>query len=162
MKEIRGESENRAWMRSVGKQLTFPAIQAMTTRSGRTKMLIWIELPTATAMDKSSLSLTATVTAVTCSAAFETMGRRMRPIHVLGGAPGASATPSIASTSHSEVTPTRTVARISRPMAVPVFNCGSSSSESLVKRCLCEETERCKSRQQHNQKRCRERRMTHA
>ena len=120
MKEIRGESENRAWMRSVGKQLTFPAIQAMTTRSGRTKMLIWIELPTATAMDKSSLSLTATVTAVTCSAAFE---------------------------------------RISRPMAVPVFNCGSSSSESLVKRCLCEETERCKSRQQHNHKRCRERRV---
>ena len=43
---------------------------------------IWIDEPTATPIARSILFLLATVTAVTCSAAFPTMGRMMRPMNV--------------------------------------------------------------------------------
>ena len=49
--------------------------------SGRTRRAICREEPQATPMERSILSLMATVTAVACSAALPTMGRRMRPMN---------------------------------------------------------------------------------
>ena len=46
--------------------------------------------PIATAIAKSILSLTATVTAVTCSLAFPTMGNRMSAMNVLDNLPDPS------------------------------------------------------------------------
>jgi len=54
-------------------------IQPNSTITGVTKSAIWILEPTATPIARSILFLLATVTAVTCSAAFPTIGRMMRP-----------------------------------------------------------------------------------
>lgn len=58
-----------------------PRHQPRRINTGMTKRAIWILEPTATPILRSILSLMETVTAVTCSAAFPTMGRRMRPTH---------------------------------------------------------------------------------
>ena len=57
-------------------------IHPITIISGRTSSAICILDPTATPIDKSILSLQATVTAVACSAALPTIGIRINPTKV--------------------------------------------------------------------------------
>jgi hypothetical protein len=59
-----------------------PMIHPRTTISGRTNNAICILEPTATPIARSILSLQATVTAVACSAALPTIGRRINPTNV--------------------------------------------------------------------------------
>lgn len=54
----------------------------MTTRSGSTRRAICMLEPTATPIERSILSFAATVTAVACSAAFPTIGSRIKPTNV--------------------------------------------------------------------------------
>ena len=56
-----------------------PMIHPIMTIKGVTKSAICIEDPTATPMAKSILSFIATDTAVTCSAALPTIGKRISP-----------------------------------------------------------------------------------
>ncbi|KAI6771313.1 hypothetical protein HG531_008938 [Fusarium graminearum] len=57
-----------------------PSIHAINTVKGATQSAIWIAEPTATEMANSSLFRMATVTTVTYSAMFPTIGRIIRPI----------------------------------------------------------------------------------
>jgi len=52
-----------------------PSPHAINIKSGTTNSAIWIQLPTATDIAKSNFPFLATTTAVTCSAAFERIGR---------------------------------------------------------------------------------------
>ena len=70
------------------------------------KALLTMLDPTATPIESVSLSFTDTVTAVTCSAAFPTIGRRIKPTHSLLIPLPLEVTPSMLSTSHSAVTAT--------------------------------------------------------
>jgi hypothetical protein len=67
-----------------------------------TKSAIWMLEPMATPIERSSLSLPATVTAVTCSAALPQIGRRIKPTHSCE-MPLAWVRPSIESTRTSAV-----------------------------------------------------------
>lgn len=73
--------------------------------SGGTVWWLTMLEPTATPILRVSLSLSETVTAVTCSAAFPTIGSKIRPTHSLLILP-LSVTPLMLSTSHSAVTAT--------------------------------------------------------
>ena len=85
----------------------WPIIQAIVTSSGMTKRAIWIDEPMAIVSERSILSLTETVTAVTCSAAFPTRGRRMRATNSREMPPSV-VKPSIEPMRNSAVTPVMT------------------------------------------------------
>ena len=59
-------------------------IQPTTTSSGMTNAAIWIDEPTQIPIVSSILFFIAIQTEVTCSAAFATMGRRIRPMNAFG------------------------------------------------------------------------------
>ena len=85
--------------------------------------------PTATPIDRSILSLIATVTAVACSAALPTMGRRIRPTNVVE-MPASRVNPSMEDTMNSEQKATRVV-EMARVMRAPhMVRLGSSKSSS--------------------------------
>lgn len=113
---------------------SLPKIQPRMTMSGKTRRAICILEPTATPIDKSILSLIATVTAVACSAALPTIGSRIRPTKVVE-TPPVSVRPSILETMNSEQNATRVV-EIANVIRAPiteregVSNSSSSSSSS--------------------------------
>mmetsp|Transcript_101957 Transcript_101957/g.202426 ORF Transcript_101957/g.202426 Transcript_101957/m.202426 type:complete len:217 (+) Transcript_101957:103-753(+) len=90
--------------------------QPTNTVKGTTKRAICAEDPSATPRDKSILSFMATVTAVACSAALPTIGRRITPIKDRE-IPHLSIMPSILSTSPSEQYATSNVTMTSRKIA---------------------------------------------
>lgn len=86
--------------------------QAITTSKGMTNIAIWMLEPTATPIAKSILFLYDAVTAVACSAALDTIGKRTNPIQVLGTLK-VSLKGSIVSTSHSDAVVMKTSGHVS-------------------------------------------------
>lgn len=94
-------------------------------------MSIWIEEPTATPIAKSILFLLATVTAVTCSAAFPTIGRIINPMKASLSPEFPDTTALILSTINPAQTAPRPVEMSKRKTAVvrEIFSSPSDSAD---------------------------------
>ncbi len=111
-----------------------PIIHPRITRKGVTRSAICMLLPMATPIARSILFLIETTTAVTCSAALPTIGRRIRPINVLLIL-AVSTIESILSTRNSAQTATPIVMTTSAAPAAQGVKVGSSWSSSLSAPC---------------------------
>jgi uncharacterized membrane protein len=83
-KGTRVEVRSEVAMKTENENKNQTYIQPTITRRGMTKVLIWIELPTAMPIVSSIFPFKAIHTAVKCSAALATIGRRMSPMNASG------------------------------------------------------------------------------